>query len=51
MHAAFEEGPGGGRWLDEARDTVEKRIATYPPGSVSPGSCFEILGLARSVSP
>ncbi len=29
MHAAVEE-----EWLDVARETIEKRIATYPPGSV-----------------
>jgi ubiquitin carboxyl-terminal hydrolase L5 len=30
MHAAIE-----GEWLDQARETIETRIATYPPGSVS----------------
>lgn len=30
MHAAVE-----GDWLDVARETIEARIATYPPGSVS----------------
>jgi ubiquitin carboxyl-terminal hydrolase L5 len=30
MHAAYE----GDEWLDHARDTIQERIATYPPGSV-----------------
>jgi ubiquitin carboxyl-terminal hydrolase L5 len=30
MHAAVE-----GDWVDQARETIEARIATYPPGSVS----------------
>lgn len=34
MHAACDDGD----WLDEARETIEARIATYPPGSVSPPS-------------
>ena len=32
MHAAVE-----GDWLDQARETIEARIATYPAGSVSSG--------------
>jgi len=31
MHAAVE----GDEWMDQARETIEQRIATYPPGSVS----------------
>ncbi|KAK8846796.1 hypothetical protein IAR55_005884 [Kwoniella newhampshirensis] len=31
MHASVEEGDG---WLDIARDTIESRIGTYPPGSL-----------------
>jgi ubiquitin carboxyl-terminal hydrolase L5 len=30
MHAAVEHD-----WLVQARETIEARIATYPPGSVS----------------
>lgn len=30
MHAAVE----GDEWMDQARETIEARIATYPPGSV-----------------
>lgn len=32
MHAAAEND-----WLDAARETIEARIATYPPGSVCRG--------------
>lgn len=31
MHAPVDEGDG---WLDAARDTIQARIDTYPPGSV-----------------
>lgn len=31
MHAPVEEGDG---WLDAARETIQARIGTYPPGSV-----------------
>lgn len=39
MHAAIEEGSEEGSWLDLARETIEKRIATYPAGSVGRLSC------------
>lgn len=35
MHAAVE----GDEWMDQARETIEARIATYPPGSVSSNLC------------
>lgn len=35
MHAAVEDGDGS--WLDQARETIEGRIGTYPPGAVSLG--------------
>lgn len=31
MHAAVDDGD----WVDVARETIQARIATYPPGSVS----------------
>ena len=31
MHAAVED-----NWLDQARETINTRIETYPPGSASP---------------
>lgn len=34
MHAAVDTETEGG-WLDQARETIENRIATYPEGSVS----------------
>lgn len=40
MHAACDEGD----WLDAARETIEARIATYPPGSVSLCSGLTCLG-------
>lgn len=36
MHAALED---DGEWLEKARDTIEKRIATYPPGAVGDLCC------------
>ena len=33
MHAAIEDD-----WLEQARETIERRIAAYPAGSVSPSS-------------
>lgn len=30
MHAGVD----GDEWMDQARETIEARIATYPPGSV-----------------
>jgi ubiquitin carboxyl-terminal hydrolase L5 len=34
MHAAVDDSVPGG-WLEQARETIEARIGTYPPGSVS----------------
>lgn len=33
--APVRHGQCGARWTDMARETIEARIATYPPGSVS----------------
>jgi ubiquitin carboxyl-terminal hydrolase L5 len=42
MHAAVE-----GDWLDQARETIEARIATYPPGSVM----FNLLAIRSAAVP
>ncbi|WWC87094.1 uncharacterized protein L201_001980 [Kwoniella dendrophila CBS 6074] len=34
MHAPIDESLGEDAWLEVARETVENRIATYPPGSL-----------------
>lgn len=45
MHAAVEE---GGDWVDTARETIQARIATYPPGSVSP---LSLINTVTQISP
>lgn len=37
MHVAVEEGEG---WLSHAREVIESRIGTYPPGSVGDSPLF-----------
>ena len=44
MHAAVEDGD----WVDVARETIQARIATYPPGSVSSSSLCLIWGVPAS---
>ncbi|ORY20710.1 putative ubiquitin-specific protease [Naematelia encephala] len=46
MHAAVDEGESEG-WLAIARDTIEQRIATYPPGSVM----FNLLAVRSEAIP
>lgn len=43
MHAACDDGD----WLDAARETIEARIATYPPGSVM----FNLLAVRSAAIP
>jgi ubiquitin carboxyl-terminal hydrolase L5 len=47
MHAGVDEVEGEGDWLTQARDTIQARIETYPPGSVM----FNLLAVRSAAVP